>query len=365
MACRDQIAKNGEVDTYLFQGRANESIIVELFGDRLGTDIDSVIEILDSEGRSIPRAILQPTDQTETAFRDHNSTTRAIRMTHWENLAINDYLLIGREVVRIQALPRNPDDDCTLWNQSGQRLAMFETTPEQHPQGQPIYKLNVLPPDAKINQGGVKPTTLTYANDDGGPGFSRDSQVTFAVPRDGDYRIQVRDARGLGGKSFGYHLVVRRPSPSFDIGFSPVNLNIPRGGTELVTVVINRRDGFDEPVELHALGVPEGIIPTDATVQPGESTGIVAFTADIAAPAFSAANWRLVATPLASPATRSQDFRSLSRGNRSRRWIHHSHAPTEPHGPIPAEPRGNPPRTASPARPQGRALARLHGTRTH
>ena len=162
-------------------GKASGSI-VEVFGRRLGSPIDSIVEVLDATGRPIPRAVLRPVDQTEVAFRDHASKAREFVShggTTWPSMI---FILFGRELARIQALPRNPDDDAIFWNQQGQRLGMLETTPEHHPMGQPMYKVEIHPPGTVFPPGGVPITTLTYMNDDGGPSFAKDSRVTFDAP---------------------------------------------------------------------------------------------------------------------------------------------------------------------------------------
>ena len=117
---------------------------------------------------------------------------------------------------------------------------LLETTPEQHPVGQPIYRVEVLPPGSKLPPGGVSPVVLGYRNDDGGPSFQKDARVTFDPPEDGRYLIRVVDARGLGGEEFGYHLVVRRPRPDFQVFLGTENPNVPRGGTSFVGVNIAR-----------------------------------------------------------------------------------------------------------------------------
>jgi hypothetical protein len=289
------IGQPGDVDFYRFPARKGERLIVEVYGRRLGSPIDSVIAILNASGSPVPRAVLRPVDQTEVAFRDHPSTGAGVRLTRWNNLAINDYLLVGRELTRIQALPRNPDDDCVLWNQGGQRLGMLETTPEHHPLGQPMYKVEIHPPATVFPLGGVAPVTLTYNNDDGGPSFQKDSRVTFDPPADGVYLVRVADVRGLGGADHAYHLVVRRPSPSFRIDLGTENPNVPRGGTELVAVNVTRTDGFDSPIEVRAEDLPPGITATPAKIDGGELSGFLALSADAQAPAFSPPTWRVIA----------------------------------------------------------------------
>jgi WD40 repeat protein len=298
-----RIDHDGDVDFYRFPAKKGETLIVEVFGQRLGSPIDSVVRILDARGQPIPRAVLRPVDQSETAFRDHQATSPAIRLTHWDNLAVNDYLLVGRELMRIQALPRNLDDDCVFWGQQGQRLGWLETTPEQHPQGQPMYKVEIHPPGTVFPPSGVPTTTLNYQNDDGGPSYSKDSRVTFRAPADGEYLVRVEDVRGLGGDDSAYHLVLRRPRPSFQVLLGTENPSISRGGTELVNLTLIRRDGFDAAVEVVAEGLPPGITATPARIAADELGGILALSADKTAPAFSPPSWRVVAREVVPPST--------------------------------------------------------------
>ena len=301
-----RIGREGDLDHFRFRAKKGERWIVEVFGRRLGTPIDPVIEILDATGKILPRAVLKPVAETEVAFRDHNSTVPGIRMTRWNNMAINDMVLFGREVGRILALPKNPDDDCQFWAEQGQRVGLLETTPEHHPVGQPIYKVEVHPPGTTFPPGGVAPVTLDYRNDDGGPAFNKDARLTFDPPADGDYLARVADVRGLGGASFDYHLVVRRPRPDFQIAVSPENPNVPRGGTALVTVTFTRRDGFDAPVDLTADQLPQGLSAAPARVERGATSAVLSLTADPTAPAFSPPTWRLVARAASGDAIRHE-----------------------------------------------------------
>jgi WD40 repeat protein len=319
-----RIGHDGDVDNYRFRARKYETIVIEVYGRRLGSPIDSAIAILDAQGQQIPRAVLRPTDRTEVAFRDHPSTTPQIRLTHWDNLAINDYLQVGRELMRIQGLPRNLDDDCVFWGQQGQRLGWLETTPEQHPIGQPMYKVEIHPPGTVFPPSGVPTTTLTYQNDDGGPEFSKDSRVTFRAPADGEYRVRVEDVRGLGGGDSAYHLILRRPRPSFQLVLGSENPSIPRGGTELVNLTLLRRDGFDSAVEVVAEGLPPGITARPVRIESHELTGILALSADDTAPAFSPPTWRVVAREIL-PTTAAQDHppqrQELDPGGPNGGWI--------------------------------------------
>ncbi|SIO67681.1 WD domain-containing protein, G-beta repeat-containing protein [Singulisphaera sp. GP187] len=295
-----RIEQGGDVDHFRFTAKKGERLILEVFGRRLGTSIDPVLEVLDEQGMPVPQAVLRPLEQTEVAFREHDSSKPGIRLTRWGNLAVGDYVLIGRELTRIRSLPRNPDDDCTFWNERNQRVGFLGTTPEHHPMLQPIYKVSIHPPGTHFPPGGVAPVTLTYRNDDGGPDSLKDSRLTFDPPADGVYVVRVEDVRGLGGKTFGYHLVVRKPRPRFQLALSTENPSVPRGGTTLVTATIARLDGFDGPVDLTVDRLPAGLTATAARIEPDAFSASIGLSADPFAPAYSPPTWRV--TGRAKPA---------------------------------------------------------------
>ena len=314
------IGRAGDVDHFRFEARKGQRLIVEVFGKRLGTPIDPVIEILSAQGQPVPRAVLRPVTETIVAFRDHNSAATGIRLTQWANLAINDYVLIGRELTRILALPKNPDDDCQFWNAEGRRLGFLETTPEHHPMGQAITKVEIHPPGATFPPGGDAPVTLTYRNDDGGPGFGKDARLTFDPPSDGNYLVRVEDVRGQGGEAFGYHLVVRRPRPDFRLALSTDNPNVPRGGTALLTATITRMDGFEGPVDVIVDGLPPGITATPARIEPEAFAANFELSAGAAAPAFWPPTWKVTAR--ASGGSPGQELRhDLDPGGPKGGWV--------------------------------------------
>src|SRR5205823_10922787 len=110
-------------------------------------------------------------------------------------------------------------------------VGFLGTTPDHHPIGQALYKVEIHPPGTTFPAGGVPPVTIHYRNDDGGAGFFKDSRLTFEAPADGAHIARVEDVRGLGGDQFGYHLVIRRPRPDFRLSLNIDNPSIPRALT--------------------------------------------------------------------------------------------------------------------------------------
>jgi len=271
-------------DYWKFNARKGERLIVEIEARRLGTQLDSFIEILDGKDQPVARATLRCLARTYSTFRDHDAQTPGIRLETWNELATDDYLYVGSELMRIQALPRHPDDDCRFFSVNSQRVGFLDTTPTHHPQGAPMYKVSLHPPGATFPPNGFPVVTLFYRNDDGGPGYGKDSRLFFDPPDHGEYRVRVSDARGQGGKQHGYRLTVRPPRPSFQLRFSPTSPTVWRGGAVPITVTADRIDGFDGPIEIRPENLPPGFSAPSTSIPAGETTTAFALFADANAP---------------------------------------------------------------------------------
>jgi hypothetical protein len=274
------IRSTGDTDTWRFTAKKGQRLILEINARRLGSPLDSVIEILDDKGQPVPRAVLRAVAKTYVTFRDHDSAGPGIRMETWNEFAMNDYVLIGDELTRIRDLPKNPDDDCQFWSVKGQRVGWLDTTPTHHPLGAPTYKVSVHPPGTVFPPNGFPVLTLTYRNDDGGPGYGKDSRLFFDPPADGEYQVRVGDARGLGGPTFAYRLTVRPPRPSYEIQFKPTNPSVWKGNAIPITVTADRLDGFDGPIDVRLENLPAGLSAPATTIPAGEESTAFALYAE-------------------------------------------------------------------------------------
>ena len=161
--------------------------------------------------------------------------------------------------------------------------------------GQPIYKVEIHPPGTTFPRRRRAPRdVLTYRNDDGGPGFSKDSRLTFDPPADGTYLVRVEDVRGLGGDAV--RLSPGRPAP-------PARFRLCAGHREPERPP--RRDDAGDG-QHHAArrvrrpGRRDGRgAPARRDRDPGPDRGgrpsppILALSADATAPAFSPPTWRV------------------------------------------------------------------------
>jgi len=116
------------------------------------------------------------------------------------------------------------------------------------------------------------------------------------VKEDGVYRLQVRDLfnRHESNPGFVYRLSIRKEAPDFRLvampqAPPPVNkdakeaplwtLFLRRGETLPIKVLAFRRDNFNGEIELHAEGLPPGVICAAAKIETNKNSALVFLTA--------------------------------------------------------------------------------------
>lgn len=289
-------AKAGAADRDVFKWTAKrgERISISVAAQRLGSALDSFVEVLDAKGKQIPRAVVRPLLETYTTLRDHDSTTSGVRLASTTGIAVDDYLLVGGELMRVAALPPDPDSETNVDNFMGQRRAFEGTTAVGHALDSPVYKVAVYKPDAQIPSGGTAPITLHYNNDDGGLMYGKDAYVSFVAPADGEYFVLLRDVRGAGGDDFPYRLTLAAAAPDFTLSVDPASPNVPLGGSVHLTVTANRIDGFDGHVDVRLENLPKGLTATTGRILPGHFTTVLT----VSCPADLANSSQISGTPL-------------------------------------------------------------------
>jgi hypothetical protein len=267
-------------DYFRFRAQKGRRYIIEVEAQRLGSPLDSVVEVLDAKGNPIPRATVRALVATQMTLADRDSASSGLRLLSPDGFAVGDYVMIGNEILRVEAMPRTPDDDFRFESFNGQRIGFFDTTPEAHAVDTPAYKVQIYPPGKTFPSNGLPVTTLYYRNDDGGPLYGKDSLLHFTAPADGEYLIRLSDTRGMQGEQFAYRLTVREPAPDFTLAVSPENPNVPRGGRQALRVTAARIDEFDGPIEVEARDLPPGIRATRNTIFPGQDSTVLILEAD-------------------------------------------------------------------------------------
>jgi hypothetical protein len=271
----------GKVDEAYFRFRAKkgERLSIDVAASRLGSPLDSVIEVLDAEGNAIPRATIRCLNETTTTLSDKDSRTTGIRLVSTSGLHEGDYLMVGDELDRVRFIPDQPDADSTLEGMDDLRVAYEGTSPDVHAVNTPVYKAQILPPDAEFPANGLPVFHLTWRNDDGGPGYGADSKLDFVAPEDDEYLLHLKDVRGMEGRDFAYRLTIRDATPDYQLSADPANPNIPRGGSVPVTVAITQLRDYEGPIQVEVKGLPQGITATPSTIPSGQKSTVVVLSA--------------------------------------------------------------------------------------
>jgi hypothetical protein len=275
-------AKTGEKsdeDYFRFHAKKGESLGIQVTAARLDSPLDSVIEVLDAQGKPIPRATVRCQNQTITTLADRDSRTTGMRLVSTSGLREGDYLMIGDELDRIAVIPDQPDADIQTEGIDGLRRAFLGTSPGVRPVNTPVYKAEILPAAAKFPPNGLPVFHLTWRNDDGGPGYGADSRLDFVAPEDGDYILHLKDVRDLDGADYAYRLTIRDAHPDYRLQADPENPNIPQGGSIPITVIADRLPGYEGPIEIEVQGLPAGVAAGKATIPAGQTSTVVVLSA--------------------------------------------------------------------------------------
>ncbi len=266
-------------DYFRFHANQGQKLSIDVAAARLGSPLDSVIEILDAQGKAVPRATVRCLNETTTTLSDKDSRTSGIRLLSTSGLREGDYIMVGDELDRIDFIPDQPDADTILKAMGDIRIAYLGTSPDVRAVNTPVYKAQVLAPDADVPSNGLPVYRLTWRNDDGGPGYGADSKLDFVAPSEGDYYLHLKDVRNLEGSDFAYQLTIRDESPDFRLRAEPANPNIPRGGSIPVTVSLDAIRGFEGPIEVTVKGLPHAVTAGPAIIAAGQTSTVLVLTA--------------------------------------------------------------------------------------
>lgn len=275
-----KLDKPGAEHLFKFRATKGQKLVFEVQARRLGSELDSEIEVLTADSKPIETATVRAIAETSITLRDHDSVGRNFRLISATGFKVGDYLMLGSEIVRLERMPPGPDDDIFVDNFNGQRISYFGTSGEAHHLDRPVYKVQIHPPGAQFTPNGLPLVRLHARNDDGGPGFGKDSKLDFTAPADGDYVVRIRDVRGSGSPEHTYRLNIRQPRADFKLAVTPRNPNVPAGGSIPLTVTALRLDGFDGPIDVSLDGLPAGITASKGVIKPGQVFTTILLSAD-------------------------------------------------------------------------------------
>ncbi len=102
--------------------------------------------------------------------------------------------------------------------------------------------------------------------------FGADPTLPFDVPPGvSEVTVAVEDLLGRGGAAFGYRLEARREPADFTLQLNSPFVNVPAGGTAIISVGINRR-GYDGALQITIPNLPAGYRQAGGTVAPAAAS---------------------------------------------------------------------------------------------
>lgn len=87
----------------------------------------------------------------------------------------------------------------------------------------------------------------------------RDVELAFSVPADGPLLLKIKDLHGRGGNRYAYRFTVVETTTDYTLTVDSEQFNVKADKPTEITVKIDRKNGFDEDIEISAEGLPEGV----------------------------------------------------------------------------------------------------------
>jgi hypothetical protein len=118
----------------------------------------------------------------------------------------------------------------------------------------------------------------------------RDAALTFTAAADGTYHVAVRDLHHHGGFRYAYRLTAEPLTPDFALTLATDTFTLSPGKPLEIPITIDRRNGFNQEIEITAANLPAGVTAEPAKSLPTGDTSktvklkLTAITGSIAAP---------------------------------------------------------------------------------
>ncbi|MBQ8755182.1 MAG: hypothetical protein IJZ19_09135 [Lentisphaeria bacterium] len=278
----------GEQDKFIFTAKKGEVItfsalarhLMPFIGDGVPGHFQMVLEIVDDKGKSLAYAddrYFDPDPELEFKVPADGKYT----------LLVRDALYRGRAdfVYRISALPGKagvrPLAPLKLFGIAGTvNTPAGENHTFKAKKGVPVM-LEVYarrlgsPLDGLLKVTDSKGKVLAV-NDDvprlkAGTilHLAADPVIRFTPPEDGEYTANISDISGGYGKDYRYRLRIGKPVPHFAVYALPSAVEVGRYSTGVVTLAVERYDGFDGEIKLRLQNAGGFRIVGTDTIPPG------------------------------------------------------------------------------------------------
>ena len=278
-----------DVDLFAFEAKRGQSWVIETNAAQQKSPADTKIEVLHADGKPVLRLLLRAVRDSAINFRPIDSSGDQVRIDHWEEMELNQFLYMSGEVGKFFRMPRGPDSGMQFYKSSGKRRCYFDTSATGHAIDDVVYIVDPYPPGTELADNGLPVFNLYFANDDDGQRkLGKDSRLMFTAPEEGRYLVRVSDVREFGGSDYKYGLTIRPANPGFTAASPQNKKTIAAGSGQRFVVSVERKDDFEGPVRIDIEGIPAGFhIPTPIVIEARhtEARGVINVDADAKTPA--------------------------------------------------------------------------------
>jgi hypothetical protein len=257
----------GDTDHFAFDAKKGQTWIIETLAAQAGSPADTKLEVLHPDGKPVARLLMHAVRDSYVNFRSVDANNPDIRLQNWEEMELNEFVWLNGDVMKIFRMPRGPDAGCFFYTSSAKRRAYFDTSATAHSLDEPCYIVEPKAVGSKIVANGLPVFTLNYRHDDSGDRETgSDSRLTFTASADGRYVIRVTDTRGRSGGRSVYVLTVREPKPDFSVKLAGMNPTVMPGASVGFSFRADRKDNFDDPIQINLTGLPAGYWATSPLI---------------------------------------------------------------------------------------------------
>ena len=108
-------------DFYRFRAKGGQTWVLETEAMQKGSPTDTQIEVIDSAGAPVPRILLQAVRNTGVNFRSADANAPGLRLDHYEEMGLNEYLYLNGDVMKLLRMPQGPDSEMLMYSRAGKR----------------------------------------------------------------------------------------------------------------------------------------------------------------------------------------------------------------------------------------------------
>ncbi len=263
-------AKYRQPERFAFHAEAGQTLTFETRAWRLGSPVDSTLRILDAKGKmvasnddvTIPGVNFSKDSRVSHQFKEAGDYALEIRNL-WQVTGENfPYQLAAAEAKPAYELQLGSDQPYIYPGESA-KIKVSAVRRDGHKAGIPL-SIEGLPAGfsakpAEIAEGSNEAEIEVAVPADAKPGTHARIEVKGGQLAWRQVRISSGGGEGATFTNVDHAYLAVAEKPRFSLECSATAVNLVRGGTAELKVMIRRREGFTEPVQLRALNLPAGV----------------------------------------------------------------------------------------------------------